>query len=120
MIPYSPVSNGGGYARNGRVERIFVQLCGSGGAGSGNAPASQVRAIVNAALAKLFSADGRRSIPPERLLRAALIQILFSIRSDRQLMDQMQYNLLFRLFVGLGIDDRSGCRPYSPRTETGF
>ena len=68
-------------------------------------PLRKVRAIVNAALAKLFSADGRPSIPPERLLRAALIQILFSIRSERQLMDQMQYNLLFRWFVGLGIDD---------------
>ena len=45
------------------------------------------------------------SIAPERLLRASLIQILFSIRSERQLMEQMQYNLLFRWFVGLGIDD---------------
>ena len=49
--------------------------------------------------------NGRPSIAPERLLRAALIQILFSIRSERQLMEQMQYNLLFRWFVGLGIDD---------------
>src|SRR5882757_9178206 len=75
-------------------------------------PLRKVRAIVNAALAaldadfaKLYAADGRPSIPPERLLRAALIQILFSIRSERQLMDQMHYNLLFRWFVGLGIDD---------------
>src|SRR5258706_2425285 len=59
-------------------------------------PLRKVRAIVNAALAaldadfaKLYAADGRPSIPPERLLRAALIQILFSIRSERQLMDQM-------------------------------
>lgn len=49
--------------------------------------------------------EGRPSIAPERLLRAALIQILFSVRSERQLMEQMQYNLLFRWFVGLGIDD---------------
>lgn len=48
---------------------------------------------------------GRPSIPPERLLRAALIQILLSIRSECPLMEQMQYNLLFRWFVGLGIDD---------------
>ena len=54
---------------------------------------------------RALSADGRPSIAPERLLRAALIQILFSIRSERQLMEQMQYNLLFRWFVGLGIDD---------------
>jgi transposase len=75
-------------------------------------PLRMIREIVNAALArldgafaKLYAADGRPSIAPERLLRAALIQILFSIRSERQLMEQMQYNLLFRWFVGLGIDD---------------
>ena len=75
-------------------------------------PLRKVREIVNAALAaldadfaKLYAADGRPSIAPERLLRAAMIQILFSIRSERQLMEQMQYNLLFRWFVGLGIDD---------------
>jgi transposase/IS5 family transposase len=77
-----------------------------------NHPLRKIRELVNAALAvldaefaKLYSADGRPSIAPERLLRAALIQILFSIRSERQLMEQMQYNLLFRWFVGLGIDD---------------
>ena len=75
-------------------------------------PLRKIREFVNAALAaldaafaKLYSTDGRPSIAPERLLRAALIQILFSIRSERQLMEQMQYNLLFRWFVGLGIDD---------------
>ncbi len=75
-------------------------------------PLRKVREIVNAALAALdaafaalYAAEGRPSIAPERLLRAALIQILFSIRSERQLMEQMQYNLLFRWFVGLGIDD---------------
>ncbi len=75
-------------------------------------PLRVIRQIVNAALAQLdaafaglYAADGRPSIPPERLLRAVLIQILFSIRSERQLMEQMQYNLLFRWFVGLGIDD---------------
>jgi transposase len=75
-------------------------------------PLRKIREFVNAALAaldvefaKLYSADGRPSIAPERLLRAVLIQILFSIRSERQLMEQMEYNLLFRWFVGLGIDD---------------
>ena len=75
-------------------------------------PLRKIRKFVNSALAvldaefaKLYSIDGRPSIAPERLLRAALIQILFSIRSERQLMEQMQYNLLFRWFVGLGIDD---------------
>ena len=75
-------------------------------------PLRKIRAIVNDALAaldtefaKLYAVDGRPSIAPERLLRAALIQILFSIRSERQLMEQLEYNLLFRWFVGLGIDD---------------
>jgi len=75
-------------------------------------PLRKVRQIVNDALAsldaefdRLYSAEGRPSIAPERLIRASLIQILFSIRSERQLMEQMQYNLLFRWFVGLGIDD---------------
>lgn len=74
-------------------------------------PLRLIREIVNGALARLdgafdtlYAADGRPSIAPERLLRAALIQILFSVRSERQLMEQMQYNLLFRWFVGLGID----------------
>ena len=75
-------------------------------------PLRKIRQVVNAALASLDAAFaalytdfGRPSIPPERLIRASLIQILFSIRSERQLMEQMQYNLLFRWFVGLGIDD---------------
>ncbi|SNX75357.1 transposase, partial [Cereibacter ovatus] len=75
-------------------------------------PLRKVRQVVNEALASLdgefaalYTDFGRPSIPPERLIRASLIQILFSIRSERQLMEQMQYNLLFRWFVGLGIDD---------------
>lgn len=75
-------------------------------------PLRKIRRVVNDALAsmdaefdRLYAADGRPSIAPERLLRASLIQILFSVRSERQLMEQMQYNLLFRWFVGLGIDD---------------
>jgi transposase len=75
-------------------------------------PLRKVRQVVNDALAsldaefdRLYAAEGRPSIAPERLIRASLIQILFSARSERQLMEQMQYNLLFRWFVGLGIDD---------------
>ena len=62
-------------------------------------------ASLDADFDRLYAAEGRPSIAPERLLRASLIQILFSVRSERQLMEQMQYNLLFRWFVGLGIDD---------------
>jgi transposase len=52
-----------------------------------------------------YAEDGRPSIPPERLLRAAFLQVLYSVRSARLLMEQLDYNLLFRWFVGLNIDD---------------
>jgi transposase len=56
-------------------------------------------------LGGLYARTGRPSIPPERLLRALLIQILYSVRSERMLMEQLEYNLLFRWFVGLDMDD---------------
>ena len=75
-------------------------------------PLRTIRQVVNDALASLdaefealYTDFGRPSIAPERLIWASLLQILFSIRSERQLMEQIQYNLLFRWFVGLGIDD---------------
>ena len=75
-------------------------------------PLRRIRDLVNGALSKLdkrfgelYSRDGRPSIPPERLLRASLLQLLYSIRSERQLMERMDFDLLFRWFVGLGIDD---------------
>jgi transposase len=54
--------------------------------------------------ARLYAANGRPSIPPERLLRALLLQALFSVRSERQLMQQISYNMLFRWFIGLSMD----------------
>lgn len=54
---------------------------------------------------RIYSREGRPSIPPERLLRALLLQVLFSVRSERQLMEQLDYNMLFRWFVGLSMDD---------------
>jgi len=54
---------------------------------------------------ELYSATGRPSIAPERLLRALLLQILYSVRSERMLMEQLDYNLLFRWFVGLEMDE---------------
>ena len=54
---------------------------------------------------KLYAQVGRPSIPPERLLRALLLQAFYSIRSERLLMEQLEYNLLFRWFVGLEIDE---------------
>jgi transposase len=75
-------------------------------------PARQMRILVDGALermdaelGKLYSTTGRPSIAPERLLRASLLMVLYSIRSERQLMEQMNYNLLFRWFVGLEMDD---------------
>jgi len=55
---------------------------------------------------KLYASTGRPSIPPEQLLRSLLVQILYTIRSERLLMEQLDYNLLFRWFVGLSMDDR--------------
>ncbi len=60
---------------------------------------------MDAQLDELYSTTGRPSIAPERLLRASLRMILYSIRSERQLMEQLNYNLLFRWFVGLEMDD---------------
>jgi transposase len=75
-------------------------------------PLRPMRAMVDAALktlsprfSRLYADSGRPSIPPERLLRALLLQVLYSIRSERLLMEQLEYNLLFRWFVGLGMDD---------------
>jgi transposase len=71
-----------------------------------------MRVLVNGILASMnkllddcYADTGRPSIPPEHLLRALLLQILFTLRSERQLMEQLDYNLLFRWFVGLGVDD---------------
>src|SRR6266436_7153048 len=75
-------------------------------------PLRPIRAMVDAilvelspAFAKLYSPVGRPSIPPEKLLRAPLLQVLYSTRSERLLMEQLDYNLLFRWFVGLRMDD---------------
>src|SRR5688572_8120001 len=75
-------------------------------------PLRAIRRITDRALEQLsprFGAlyvhVGRPSIPPEKLLRALLLQALYTIRSERQLMEQLDYNLLFRWFVGLGMDD---------------
>src|SRR4051812_816484 len=56
-------------------------------------------------IASLYSGTGRPSIAPERLLRAMLLQAFYSIRSERQLMERIELDLLFRWFVGLGMDD---------------
>src|SRR6202008_1064493 len=60
---------------------------------------------LSAKFKELYSATGRPSIAPEKLLRALLLQILYRVRSERLLMEQLQYNLLFRWFVGLNMDE---------------
>ncbi len=53
----------------------------------------------------IYSEIGRPSVPPEKLLRAPLLQVLYTVRSERMLMEQLDYNLLFRWFVGLNMDE---------------
>lgn len=65
----------------------------------------RVLATLSRKFATMYSDIGRPSIPPEKLLRALLLQVLYTIRSERMLMEQLEYNLLFRWFVGLNIDD---------------
>ena len=66
---------------------------------------NEVLATLDREFAELYAAEGRPSIAPERLLRALLLQAFYTIRSERQLMEQLHYNLLYRWFVGLGVDD---------------
>src|SRR3978361_252562 len=78
-------------------------------------PLRSIRQMANSALAKMdrlfagmYEADikgGRPSIAPEKLLRAMLLQVLYSVRSERQLMEQTHYNMLYRWFIGLSMDD---------------
>src|SRR5882672_11635377 len=76
-------------------------------------PLRRIRALADEAMSSLagsfeqmYSKLGRPSIPPQQMLRALLLQMLYSVRSERMLVEQMEYNLLFRWFVGLGMSDR--------------
>ena len=75
-------------------------------------PLRPIREMVNVvakdmspSFSRIYAREGRPSIPPERLLRALLLQVLFSVRSERMLMERLNYNRLFRWFVGLNMDD---------------
>lgn len=77
-----------------------------------NHPLRKIRALVREVLkelsrtfGRLYASEGRPSVPPEQLLSALLIQVFYGIRSERQLMEQLDYNLLYRWFVGLSPDD---------------
>jgi len=80
-----------------------------------NHPLRAIRPLVNAALQRLsgrfdqmYAQRGRDSVAPEKLLRALLLQALFSVRTERQLMEQITYNMMFRWFVGLSVDGCAG------------
>src|SRR5262245_25384707 len=100
-----------GHARRRPRSRCDVQLHPAGAAGAGGPstapdPSDGRRGAARAVpgIRAAVSHD-RPSIPPEKLLRALLLQLLYSVRSERQLMEQLDYNLLFRWFVGLSMDD---------------
>src|SRR4030067_134355 len=76
-------------------------------------PLRVIRDMVNKVLVelspefdRLYARTGRPSVPPEKLLRALLLQVLYTVRSERRLMEQLDYNLLFRWVVGVNMDDR--------------
>ena len=92
-----------------------------------NHPLRKIRELVHEVLkelnhtfGRLYSQEGRPSIPPEQLLSALLLQVLYSVRSERQLMEQLDYNLLFRCSSASRRTIRSGTRPFSPRTANAF
>lgn len=92
--------------------RGAFQLRGPGGPGARGAPVAGIRSLVNEALSvmgsdlsALYSGLGPPSIAPEKLLCAMVLQAFYSIRFERQLMERLEFDLLFRWFVGLGIDD---------------
>lgn len=91
-----------------------------------NHPLRRMKRLVDGILRSMSAAfdtrhahTGRPSVPPERLLRALLRQVLYTIRSERQLMEQLDYNLLYRWFVALGSTIRCGTAPCSVPTATG-
>ena len=94
-----------------RTEGLFSYVSCEGRVPIGH-PLRSILPVADAALVglgrefqQLYALNGRPSIPPEKLMRALLLQAFYSVRSERQLMEQLDYNLLFRWFVGLGVDD---------------
>ena len=114
-----------GYARRRSESGFNVQLRVTGAAVPQDHPLRAIRQLVDEILHELsrgfdqvYAKVGRPSIPPERLLRAQLLEIPYSIRSERLLMEQLDYNILFRRFVELAMTSRFGTRPCSPRIAT--
>jgi transposase len=78
-----------------------------------------VLVVLDGEFSKIYAGGGRRSIPPERLFRALLLQAFYTIRSETQLMEQLHYNLLYRWFVGLGVDEPVWGQQSLRRTASG-
>jgi Transposase domain (DUF772) len=92
----------GRFRDQGRLFHLHI----TGGAGAAEAsPLADQGTGAGHSLGKLYSSEGRPSMPPEQLLSALLLQVFYSIRSERQLMEQLDYNPLYRWFVGLAPDD---------------
>jgi len=112
MIPFALHGEGAGHAGIGSNSGSLFSYVDLESRVPPKHPLRVIKAIVDDALRaldaefeKLYEGTGRQSIAPERLLRASLLQAFYSVRSERQLMEQLDYNLLFRWFVGLGLDD---------------
>ena len=81
---------------------------------------NEALAALSGEFSALYSRSGRPSIPPEKLLRAMLLQAFYSIRSERQLMERLEFDLLFRWFVGVGVDDSAWITRRFRRTANCF
>jgi transposase len=99
-------------ARTGHIARQLLQLRLSGGEIPASHPLRPIRQLVDEALgrlstrfARLYARQGRPSVPPEKLLRALLMMVLYSVRSERRLIEELHYNLLYRWFVGWGMNE---------------
>ena len=101
-----------GHAKVGRANGVVFSYVDIEGRIARDHPLRLARDLINAALgrldaafAKFYAREDRPSIPPERLLRASLLQLLYTVRPERRLMERLDFDLLCRWFVGLGIDD---------------
>ncbi len=91
-----------------------------------NHPLRPIKTMADAALKKLspkfdamYSHTGRPSIPPEKLLKASLLQAFYTVRSERQFVQQIRYNILFRWFLDMALDEKPWTPPSSPKIATG-
>jgi transposase len=99
-----------------RWKSVFLRIIVASGA-EADGPGS---GVAERGVDQFYAATGRRSIAPEYILRALLLQVFYSIRSERQLVEQIDYNLLFRWFVGLGMDDAVWRHAVFSKTAIGY